>query len=396
MKASPISMFAFILALFALLISLGSRPGSVPSVQQPELPTVVADTTEPVQVFIPEASPDTIPVHVGPGPVKPHEFVPSAGHPTVCHVCSQTVYHKNHTLISDGPTPLTEAEFADLQKWLKDGNEIHTWVQRQTDKNKRHVFLGYADNDKICGICDKPENDAIHMKMPEVDWTTCQICKGTGLLHGALCPTCDGASNPKLFTQPPPDDLLTLTNNLRFTLLRHDDQLAQAAQQYADYLARTRQQGHFADGDPEYRARRAGFTGTLRTPVRPDGWVGIGEVTAHGQHTAAEAIDDWLKSPGHKAALLEPSFDVAGFGNCGTTWVGLIGRKTTEADQLKPASNASILSGQFQPTGQSPGRAISVPQTHRGRQYFRPIIEPRPAYSGTAPGDVTGGPYRRR
>lgn len=108
-----------------------------------------------------------------------------------------------------------------------------------------------------------------------------------------------------------------------------DPTLCQAAQNYAEHLARTRQQGHFADGDPEYRARRAGFTGSLRAPgrLRSDGWTtyGLGEVLAFGTSDLDGAFEAWLDSPSHKAALLESTYDVAGFANVGTIWVGMFG-----------------------------------------------------------------------
>jgi uncharacterized protein YkwD len=110
-----------------------------------------------------------------------------------------------------------------------------------------------------------------------------------------------------------------------------DADLCRAAQDYASYLAITNKQSHYANGQPEQRARAAGFTGSLLTPgkLRPDGWTsyGVGEVLAFDHPTLEDAFEyeivdasgrvhrcGWMHSPEHKAALLEPTYDRAGFG----------------------------------------------------------------------------------
>lgn len=129
----------------------------------------------------------------------------------------------------------------------------------------------------------------------------------------------------------PAEQMLTVHNRIapQRTL---DPCLCRAAQDYADYLARTKQQGHFCDGDPEQRAIRSGFTGSLRTPgrLRADGWTefGLGEVLAFGPHDSATAFDAWMQSPGHRAALLEPTYNRVGFGRNGTIWIAMFGRES--------------------------------------------------------------------
>jgi uncharacterized protein YkwD len=122
--------------------------------------------------------------------------------------------------------------------------------------------------------------------------------------------------------------------------LRTSQPLTNAAQWYADFLHRTRQQGHYAYGMPWDRARAAGFTGTILFNEREGNWywTGLswkreighdaGEVLCFGGQSVEDALDGWMKSAGHRAAVLEPSFDVAGFGQHGTVWVGMLGNST--------------------------------------------------------------------
>lgn len=131
------------------------------------------------------------------------------------------------------------------------------------------------------------------------------------------------------------EQMLAESNRLAGTYRTLDQSLCQAAQDYADYLARTRQQGHFADGDPEQRAKRAGFTGSLRMPGKrlssTETSYGLGEVLAFGHHNPDAAFFGWMNSPGHKEALLERTFDVAGFGQNGTIRVGMFGNTQVPA-----------------------------------------------------------------
>lgn len=64
-------------------------------------------------------------------------------------------------IVTDGPTPLTEEQFADLQRWLKSGGSLQEWA-------------------------DKHPDPALTV--------SCPTCKGAGIFHDALCPTCDGAA----------------------------------------------------------------------------------------------------------------------------------------------------------------------------------------------------------
>lgn len=140
------------------------------------------------------------------------------------------------------------------------------------------------------------------------------------------------------FAEELPDEMLAQSNRLAGLNRTLDSSLTKAAQDYADLLARTRQQGHFCDGWPPHRAARAGFTGSLEFGERQGNWyfdggrwkrervVNWGEVLAFGPPDADVAFQAWLDSPGHRAALMEPTFNCAGFGRNGRIFVAMFGR----------------------------------------------------------------------
>jgi hypothetical protein len=121
-------------------------------------------------------------------------------------------------------------------------------------------------------------------------------------------------------------------------------------------LYATGQQGHYVNGMPWDRARQAGFTGTILFNERLGDlyWTGAsykrvvhhdaGEVLCFGGQSIADAFNGWLKSDGHRAALMEPSFDVAGFGQRGTVWVGMFGnsRQAAPAATAIPAARSAV------------------------------------------------------
>lgn len=120
-------------------------------------------------------------------------------------------------------------------------------------------------------------------------------------------------------------EVVALTNGRRVTAglrpLADDTRLASAARAYcADMAAR----GFYSHTSPEGlepwdRARAAGA-----------GHRGIGENIACGQRTAAEVVEGWMNSPGHRANILKPDFThigvgFAGGGRAGTYWTQLFG-----------------------------------------------------------------------
>lgn len=96
--------------------------------------------------------------------------------------------------------------------------------------------------------------------------------------------------------------------------------LQRAAQEYAELMA---QRGHFShtgpDGStPAERARRAGYDSGFS-----------GENIAMGQRNAAEVVEGWMRSDGHRENLLRREFKDIGVGVAwsrrGRYWVQLFG-----------------------------------------------------------------------
>jgi uncharacterized protein YkwD len=98
------------------------------------------------------------------------------------------------------------------------------------------------------------------------------------------------------------------TNELRVAngvaKVEPDAALGRAARSFADYMARTDRYGHTADGsEPSERARARGYD-----------YCHIAENIAYSYSSkpfatgelAREAVDGWMRSPGHRRNLLQP------------------------------------------------------------------------------------------
>ncbi|MEV0224500.1 CAP domain-containing protein [Streptomyces sp. NPDC050704] len=120
-------------------------------------------------------------------------------------------------------------------------------------------------------------------------------------------------------------EVVALTNAHRASAglppLAGDALLTAAAQAHsADMVARAFYSHTSPDGsEPWHRAAAAGST--RRT---------IGENIACGQRSAAEVVEGWMNSPGHRANILKPAFThigvgFAGGGAAGTYWTQLFG-----------------------------------------------------------------------
>ena len=103
--------------------------------------------------------------------------------------------------------------------------------------------------------------------------------------------------------------------------------LITAAGGHARALAEGEASGHFgADGsDPLQRIRDAGYL-----PVA------FGENTATGSSDSKRIVEAWLASPGHRAVLLDPSYDEVGLGGVldldRPVWVADFGAATESSD----------------------------------------------------------------
>jgi uncharacterized protein YkwD len=121
------------------------------------------------------------------------------------------------------------------------------------------------------------------------------------------------------------DEVIALTNARRTAAglppLAFDPLLTVAAQAHCDDMVARAFYAHTSPdgGEPWHRAAAAGST--RRT---------IGENIACGQRSAAEVVEGWMNSPGHRANILKPDFThmgvgFTGGGGAGTYWTQLFG-----------------------------------------------------------------------
>ncbi len=134
-----------------------------------------------------------------------------------------------------------------------------------------------------------------------------------------------GRSRPPANHESMTKALLKLHNEQRADTgappLRMDDRLSAAAQDYAEFLARTGNFSHTSEGTPGSRAREQGYR-----------YHAIGENIAKGQTSPAMVVKSWMNSKGHRANILRKAFKDVGFGvatskNGRLVWVTDFGSK---------------------------------------------------------------------
>ncbi|MFF0015513.1 CAP domain-containing protein [Streptomyces sp. NPDC005374] len=121
------------------------------------------------------------------------------------------------------------------------------------------------------------------------------------------------------------DEVVALTNRERagagLPPLAVDPLLARAAQAYSTDMAARAFYSHTSPEGTQPWDRAAAAGSTRRS---------IGENIACGQRSAAEVVEGWMNSPGHRANILKPAFThigigFAGGGPAGTYWTQLFG-----------------------------------------------------------------------
>jgi uncharacterized protein YkwD len=121
------------------------------------------------------------------------------------------------------------------------------------------------------------------------------------------------------------DEVVALTNRERVGAglppLAVDPLLARAAQAYSTDMAVRAFYSHTSPEGTQPWDRAAAAGSTRRS---------IGENIACGQRSAAEVVEGWMNSPGHRANILKPAFThigigFAGGGPAGTYWTQLFG-----------------------------------------------------------------------
>jgi uncharacterized protein YkwD len=151
-------------------------------------------------------------------------------------------------------------------------------------------------------------------------------------------PTRPAPSAPGSFkTSEVADEVLLRTNAARRAAgrpaLERSVNLMTAAQIQADQMAKTGTMAHELPGTayPTLKSRLAAVSYDMRA---------AGENIAEGQRDAAEALDTWMNSPGHRANILSTDFTELGTGvavgrNGRTYFVQVFGRPARTAAQVK-------------------------------------------------------------
>lgn len=113
--------------------------------------------------------------------------------------------------------------------------------------------------------------------------------------------------------QPPTEDgdavqVIALVNRLRALNRLHpltqSPPLMLACQRYAVWMAEHNHCGHYGDGEPGDRSIRAGYGSEY-----------VWENVAAGQRSAAEVVDSWAHSIGHRQNMLLPAGKDIGIGD---------------------------------------------------------------------------------
>ena len=122
--------------------------------------------------------------------------------------------------------------------------------------------------------------------------------------------------------------ILTMVNDIRskegLSALTYNSQLEQSAQGYADLMAEEGFFGHVSP-DGETLRDRIQVTGFEDRTFSPDCFCvrgyAFGENLARGQKTAKAAVEAWMHSPAHRAAILNPDYTDTGIGVNAGIWV---------------------------------------------------------------------------
>jgi len=126
----------------------------------------------------------------------------------------------------------------------------------------------------------------------------------------------------------------------RLSLIPHriNPALTKAAQDHANYMARTGDFQHYSNGGPQYRAQKFGFRGFVRENI------------AYNYRSVEDAFSVWQGSSGHYASIVSGT-DEAGFGYAigpggAIYYVGVYGHATTADERGEDEGLAEKLAAE--------------------------------------------------
>ena len=146
--------------------------------------------------------------------------------------------------------------------------------------------------------------------------------------------------------------------------------LTQAAQDHANYMARTGDFQHYSNGGPQYRAGRYGFRGFVRENI------------AYNYRSVEDAFSVWQGSSGHYASIVSGT-DEAGFGYAigpggAIYYVGVYGTAPTAEERGEDEATAFKLAAEAK--AETAGDAAATEETA-----VDPLVVPAAAAEPVAP-----------
>lgn len=155
-----------------------------------------------------------------------------------------------------------------------------------------------------------PEAAAVAPAVPTTDTASADASMPEASNEAGIASATSAADTADAALAAALQQVIALTNaereNAGLKPLVANDNLTRASQAYADVLAGDACFGHACGAEPDFaeRAASAGYTG----------WTRLGENIAGGQRTPEAVVEAWMKSPGHRANILNPDFTEIGVG----------------------------------------------------------------------------------
>jgi uncharacterized protein YkwD len=155
----------------------------------------------------------------------------------------------------------------------------------------------------------------------------------------------EAQAEPALHRHPTLLSMLRRNNEIRrrLGLIPHriNPALTKAAQDHANYMARTGDFQHYSNGGPQHRAGKFGFRGFVRENI------------AYNYRSVEDAFSVWQGSSGHYASIVSGT-DEAGFGYAigpggAIYYVGVYGTAPTTQERGEDEATAFKLAAEAQP-----------------------------------------------
>ncbi len=219
-----------------------------------------------------------------------------------------------HLLGTHGHTLLQPDKIVTKEEGLLAINTIQRLTQENVQKLKLEQHIAHEQMQKNLNLYTVISTRRLKVTLMDSPTVAVAPFKRTIALPTSL---------PELRTQ-----ILHMINQERIKAgvpaLTYNTELEQSAQIYADRMA---DQGFFGHVAPDGQTLKNRIEGTyfydrsFSIECNCVKGYALGENLARGQKTPQEAVEAWLKSPGHRKTLLDPSYTATGIGVKAGVWV---------------------------------------------------------------------------